>query len=128
MESAGLHQRLGLDVHRERGGAAVRGNGARGVGVMLKCKPIADRPSDDALEQTYREGLEDYKQRLLADDISECCFIRGILVGIGIAVGYRKVDVFLEMMKDMESDSEFETALREKRKSARSGGNRSGRR
>ena len=86
---------------------------------MLKCKPIADRPSDDALEQTYREGLEDYKQRLLADDISDCCFIRGILVGIGIAVGYRSVDVFLEMMKDMESDSEFETALREKRKSAR---------
>ena len=85
---------------------------------MLKCKPIADRPSDDALEQTYREGLEDYKQRLLADDISDCCFIRGILVGIGIAVGYRRVDVFLEMMKDMESDSEFETALREKRKSA----------
>lgn len=95
---------------------------------MLKCKPIADRPSDDALEQTYREGLEDYKQRLLADDISDCCFIRGILVGIGIAVGYRRVDVFLEMMKDMKSDSEFETALREKRKSARSGGNRSERR
>ena len=95
---------------------------------MLKCKPIADRPSDDALEQTYREGLEDYKQRLLADDIRDCCFIRGILVGIGIAVGYRRVDVFLEMMKDMKSDSEFETALREKRKSARSGGNRSERR
>lgn len=95
---------------------------------MLKCKPIADRPSDDALEQIYREGLEDYKQRLLVDDISNCCFIRGILVGIGIAVGYRRVDVFLEMMKDMESDSEFETALREKRKSAPSATTDKGRR
>lgn len=95
---------------------------------MLRCKPIADRPSDDALEQMYREGLERYKQRLLVDNISDCCFIRGILVGIGIAVGYRRVDVFLEMMKDMESDSEFETALREKRKSAQSSGNRSERR
>jgi len=92
---------------------------------MLKCKPIIDRPSDDALEQMYEDELEKYKQRLLADNISDCCFIRGILVGIGIAVGYRKVDVFLEMMKDMESDSEFKTALREKRKSAQSSGNRS---
>lgn len=93
---------------------------------MLKCKPIADRPSDDALEQMYEDGLERYKQRLLADDISECCFIHGILVGIGIAMGYKNTDVFLEMMKDMKSDSEFETALRETRKKRPSGGNRQG--
>ena len=95
---------------------------------MLRCKPIADRPSDDALERTYREGLEEYKQCLLDDDISQCLFVRGVLVGVGFAMGYMRTDVFIEMMKDMESDSEFETALREKRKSARSGGNRSGRR
>lgn len=95
---------------------------------MLRCKPIADRPSDDALERTYREGLEEYKQCLLDNDISQCLFVRGILVGIGIAVGYRRVDVFLEMMKDMESDSEFETALREKRKSAPSAATDKGRR
>lgn len=85
---------------------------------MLKCKSIADRPSDDALEQMYREGLERYKQYLLDNDISECCFMRGILVGVGIAMGYGKANILIEMMKDMESDSEFETALREKRKSA----------
>ena len=85
---------------------------------MLKCKPIVDRPSNEALEQMYEDGLERYKQRLLADDISECCFIRGILVGIGIATGYRKVDILLDMIKDMRSDSEFEAAFREQKKSA----------
>ena len=95
---------------------------------MLKCKPIADRPSDDALEQTYREGLEDYKQRLLADDISECCFIRGILVGVGIAMGYGKANILIEMMKDMESDSGFEITLRAKRKSTPSAATDKGRR
>lgn len=79
---------------------------------MLKCKPIADRPSDDALERTYREGLEEYKQCLLDDDISQCLFVRGVLVGVGFAMGYMRVDVFLEMMKDMESDSEFRIAFK----------------
>lgn len=92
---------------------------------MLKCKPIADRPSDDALEQMYEDGLERYKQYLLDNDISECCFMRGILVGVGIAMGYGKANILIEMMKDMKSDSEFETALREKRKKRPSGGNRS---
>ena len=86
---------------------------------MLKCKPIVDRPSNEALEQMYTEELRRYKQRLLANNLDQCCFIHGILVGIGIAMGYRKVDILLEMMKDMESDSEFEAALREQRKSAR---------
>lgn len=95
---------------------------------MLKCKPIAGRPSDDALEQMYEDGLERYKQRLLADDISGCCFIHGILVGIGIAMGYKNADVFLEMMKDMRSDSGFEIAFRAKRKSAPSAATDKGRR
>ena len=86
---------------------------------MLRCKPIADRPSDDALERTYREGLEEYKQCLLDDDISQCLFVRGVLVGVGFAMGYMRTDVFIEMMKDMESDSGFEIALRANRKSAR---------
>lgn len=54
--------------------------------------------------------------------------MRGILVGVGISMGYGKVDVFLEMMKDMESDSEFEIALRAKRKSAPSAATDKGRR
>ena len=115
-----------MDVHRRRRGAFVRGSGTGGVGVMLKCKPIVDRPSNEALEQMYEDGLERYKQRLLADDISECCFIRGILVGIGIATGYRKVDILLEMIKDMRSDSEFEAAFREQKKKRPVGGNRQG--
>ena len=117
-----------MDVHRERSGGCFRGDGTGGVSVMLKCKPIAGRPSDDALEQMYEDGLERYKQRLLADDISECCFIHGILVGVGISMGYGKANILIEMMKDMESDSEFEIALREKRKKRPSGGNRSERR
>ena len=92
---------------------------------MLKCKPIVDRPSNEALEQMYAEELQRYKQRLLANNLDQCSFIRGILVGVGIVMGYRKVDILLEMMKDMEPDSEFETALREQRKSAQSSGNRS---
>ena len=95
---------------------------------MLKCKSIADRPSDDALEQMYREGLERYKQYLLDNDISECCSMRGILVGVGIAMGYGKTNILIEMMKDMESDSEFEIALRAKRKSAPSAATDKGRR
>ena len=98
--------------------AALYGDGISGVGVMLKCKPIADRPSDDALEQTYREGLEIYKQSLLAHDFDQCCFIRGILVGIGIATGYSRGNVLFEMTKDMDSDSEFEAAIHAKNKSA----------
>lgn len=85
---------------------------------MLKCKPIADRPSDDALEQTYREGLEEYKQCLLAHDFDQCYFMRGIIVGVGIAMGYRRGDILFEMTKDMDSDSEFEAAIHAKNKSA----------
>lgn len=96
--------------------------------MMLRCKPTTDRPSDDALEQMYREGLERYKQYLLDNDISECCFMRGILVGVGIAMGYGKANILIEMMKDMESDSGFEIALRAKRKSAPSAATDKGRR
>lgn len=45
--------------------------------------------------------------------------MRGILVGVGIAMGYGKANILVEMMKDMESDSGFEIALRANRKSAR---------
>ncbi len=54
--------------------------------------------------------------------------MRGILVGVGIAMGYGKANIFIEMMKDMESDSGFEIALRAKRKSTPSAATDKGRR